>query len=123
MVNENQKIGIVRVELNHMNSSTRRVLKDTIAVFRDAHSFLVHVIYDNASDILSLNNRDALSAVERLIHKTKENPNPKYPEFDIIFYKFPSYIRRAAINSAIGYVSSYKTRCEQYHAKRDKEIS
>ena len=33
----------------------------------------------------------------------------QYTEFDRKFYKFPSYLRRSAINEAIGKVSSYKS--------------
>lgn len=42
------------------------------------------------------------------IVKTGSNPSPKY-DFAKDFYKFPSYLRRAAINEAIGKVSSYKS--------------
>ncbi|MBR3584516.1 MAG: hypothetical protein IKO00_00680 [Oscillospiraceae bacterium] len=40
--------------------------------------------------------------------KTKDNPNPKY-NFTDYMYKYPCYYRRAAINQAIGKVSSYKS--------------
>ena len=36
------------------------------------------------------------------------NPSPKY-DFDSAFYKFPSYLRRAAIQSAVGSYSSYQS--------------
>ena len=42
---------------------------------------------------------------EKLIHTTKYN-TAKY-DFDAKFYKFPSYLRRAAIQAALGSVSSY----------------
>ena len=38
----------------------------------------------------------------------KDNPDPIY-DFDTKFYKMPSYLRRGAINEAIGKVSSYKS--------------
>ena len=47
------------------------------------------------------------------MHETQDNPNPKY-DFDAKFYKFPSYIRRGAINEALGGVSSYRTRLEKW---------
>ena len=50
------------------------------------------------------------AAVEKLIHKTTKNPNPRYRYFNEKFYKFPSYLRRAVIQAAIGQVSSFVTR-------------
>jgi hypothetical protein len=50
---------------------------------------------------------------EQLFHQTKNNPNPKFGKFFGLgtkFYKFPSYLRRAAINDAIGHVSSFHSR-------------
>ena len=46
--------------------------------------------------------------MERCIHVTKDNPDAIY-DFDTKFYKMPSYMRRGAINEAIGKVSSYKS--------------
>jgi IS605 OrfB family transposase len=59
------------------------------------------------------------SFVEKLIHQTKDNPNPKYGKFfgfGSILYKFPSYLRRAAINDAIGHVSSFQTRYRSWQS-------
>lgn len=50
------------------------------------------------------------AAVERLIHRTNKNPDPKYSYFEKRFYKFPSYLRRAAIEFVKGQVSSYLSR-------------
>jgi len=50
------------------------------------------------------------AAVERLIHRTSKHPNPKYSYFEKRFYKFPSYLRRAAIAFVKGQVSSFLTR-------------
>ena len=49
-----------------------------------------------------------LTQVEKLIHATKKNPNPKYPEYDQLYGYTPSYIRRALIRRAIGHVKSYR---------------
>ena len=53
--------------------------------------------------------------IEVLTHKTRTNPEPKY-KFDLNFYKFPSYMRRAAITEAIGKVSSYKSNYENWQS-------
>ena len=52
--------------------------------------------------------------MERCIHATKDNPDPKY-DFDTKFYKMPSYMRRGAINEAIGKVSSYKSNLDNWN--------
>lgn len=52
--------------------------------------------------------------VEKLLHMTKDNPTPKYKEFDKLFYKMPCYFRRAAIMSALGIVASYKANYDNW---------
>lgn len=56
--------------------------------------------------------------IESLIHETKFNPNPKYKEFNLRFYKFPSYLRRAAIVKAYGIVSSYRSNLDNWEKNR-----
>lgn len=51
--------------------------------------------------------------VEQLFHQTKDKPSPKFGKFFGLgtkLYKFPSYLRRAGINDAIGHVSSFHSR-------------
>ena len=54
------------------------------------------------------------NAAEHLIHTTKKN-HARF-DFDIRFPKMPSYLRRAAIQHALGSVFSYETRLEQWEA-------
>lgn len=56
------------------------------------------------------------AAVEKLIHKTVKNPNPKHSYFGKRFYKFPSYLRRAAIEFVYGQVSSFQTRYREWQS-------
>jgi IS605 OrfB family transposase len=56
------------------------------------------------------------AAVEKLIHRTLQNPNPKYSYFERRFYKFPSYLRRAAIEFVKGQVSSFLTRYREWQS-------
>lgn len=56
------------------------------------------------------------AAVEKLIHPTSKNLSPKYRYFQTRFYKFPSYLRRAAIAFVKGQVSSYLTRYRDWQA-------
>ena len=50
------------------------------------------------------------NAAEHLVHTTKKNP-ARF-DFDLRFPKMPSYLRRAAIQHALGSVSSYETRMD-----------
>ena len=48
------------------------------------------------------------------MHPTNKNPQPKHRYFDRQFYKFPSYLRRAAIEFVKGQVSSYISRYDDW---------
>ena len=115
--------GIIKTELIHVTKGCRRVLKDTLAVCRDAVSYLNHVACDNHTVILPLSSNEQTPAMEKLVHHTKDNPNPIYKDFDTIFYKMPSYVRRACIRQAVGNVQSHETRCDEYYEKRELEIA
>ena len=94
------------VKIKHYN----HIFKDTVKVYRDAVDFLIGVCLDEWPDITAISgNLLKQQFVERLCHETADNQNPKYGVFDRKFYKFPSYLRRGAINEAIGKVSSYKS--------------
>ncbi|WP_075881785.1 RNA-guided endonuclease TnpB family protein [Vreelandella massiliensis] len=60
------------------------------------------------------------AAVERLIHPTQKNPSPRHHYFAQRFYKFPSYLRRAAIEFVKGQVSSYLTRYREWQSGQRK---
>ena len=88
--------------------SHSHVFDKTVSLYRDAVNFFIHVAlenWDTFSSIYGINPR--LRAMELLTHNTRNN-QAKYP-FDEKFYKFPSYLRRSAINMALGKVSSYKS--------------
>lgn len=92
------------VKIKHYN----RIFKDTVTVYRHAVDYLVKVCLENWESLAEYNGQNKLTFVESLIHKTADNPAPAY-DFDSRFYKMPSYIRRGAINEAIGKVSSYRS--------------
>lgn len=58
--------------------------------------------------------------MEQLCHKTAHNSNVKYGSFDGKFYKFPSYLRRGAIQEAVGKVSSYKSNLANWKSTDSK---
>lgn len=117
-------VSVCNVELNHMTMGLFRVLKDTMDIYRAACGYLGTIIEAEwASVSLCKTQKDKLSYVESLIHRTKQNPDPKYTGFDREFYKFPSYYRRAAINFTIGQVSSYHTRLAEYNKEHYEAVS
>ncbi len=92
------------VKIKHYN----HIFKDTVTIYRRAADYLISVCLDNWDSISEFRGQNKLAFVESLIHGTKGNPDPVY-DFDTKFYKMPSYMRRGAINEAIGKVSSYKS--------------
>ena len=93
------------VKIKHYN----HIFKNTVSIYRHAVDFLIDVCLNEWTDISDIQgNLLQQQYVERLCHKTAGNQEPKYDNFDKKFYKFPSYLRRGAINEAIGKVSSYK---------------
>ena len=93
------------VKIKHYN----HIFKDTVSIYRKAVDFFIDVCLDKWECMLPISgNVLRQQYVERLCHKTGDNPNPQYEDFDTKFYKMPSYLRRSAINEAIGKVSSYK---------------
>lgn len=108
-----------KVKLVNVNAS----LDATINVYRDAITYIIEIVNNEWSNIENLTNKDKNNYIEKLIHKTKKNPNPAYADFDKLFYKLPSYLRRSAIQDAIGIVSSYKSNLANYKAERYEAIS
>lgn len=98
------------VKIKHYNS----IFKETIAIYRHAVDYILNVCLENWEEISSLEGRNKLVYVERLIHATKDNPAPAY-NFDSRFYKMPCYMRRSAINEAIGKVLSYTSNLNNWN--------
>ena len=91
------------------------VLDDTVAMYRKAVDFFIAVIMVNWALFDGLGQKDAQRECEKLCVSTATRPTVPH-DFSVDFYKFPSYLRRAAINDAFGAVSSYKTRLAQWEA-------
>ena len=101
------------VKIKHYN----HIFKDTVSVYRSAVDFLIDVClmeWENISAIGGNNFR--MTYVEQMCHATAKRPAVKYGSFDRKFYKLPSYLRRSAINEALGKVSSYHSRLEAWLA-------
>lgn len=92
-----------------------RVFDKTMDIYRAAVSYLVDIALRHYDELLLVKGTDKASAqqmrqqyMEHLIHSTAACP-ARYSGFDKRFYKFPSYLRRDAINMAIGKVFSYRS--------------
>lgn len=88
--------------------SNKLSFKGTIQIYRKAIAYLIDVYskeWDAISAIAKKYDRFVFS--ENLVHTTKGS-KAKY-DFDTVFYKMPSYLRRAAINAALGAVGSYRS--------------
>lgn len=101
-----------KVQILNNNS----IFSDTIRLYRCALSFLIGVFNAEWDALHSVKKaKERFNAAERLVHGTKHN-FAKY-DFDVRFHKMPSYLRRAAIQEALGCVSSYRSN----HANWEKD--
>ena len=91
----------------------QKILKDTMEIYRKAVDFIISVRLDEDELFRDISwSKKEMTMMESLIHKTKDNPHPKY-DFDEKFYKFPSEYRRDAIVKANALVKSYKSNLNQ----------
>ena len=98
------------------------IIEPTIRIYREALSFVIDVCYKEKAGWLTLGGKDRYNFIEKLIHATSKNPNPKYIEFDEKFYKMPTYLRRSIVSKAIGIVNSYLALCDKYIDKKTKTL-
>jgi len=110
------------------NSYKAKILKvnksldQTLFIYRQAVSVLISVFNREWTYLkTAFNKEDSNNKAEHLVHSTINNTAPY--EFDSLFYKFPSYLRRSAISDAIGIVSSYKSNLDNYNEARYNAIS
>ncbi len=104
-----------------MTQQQRDLAVLTVAQYRHFLKPLVLISYWNWESLSKLSAQERVNTLEKLIHRTTDNPNPKYGWYfqsaiknHPSFRKFPSYLRRAAIQDALGIVSSFVTRWEAW---------
>ena len=90
-----------------------RIFRETAAAYRSAVDFFIDVSLKEWGSISRLKGLRRNNQVERYTIKTKKRPEVPY-DFSKGFYKFPSYLRRAAIAEALGKCASYMTGLERY---------
>ena len=92
-------------------------LETSITIYRDALHFVIPIVnthWDEMKDFEYASQRMAYA--EKLVRTTKENE--AHYHFDVEFPKFPSYLRRAVLNRAIGIVSSYRSNLANWEEKK-----
>ena len=84
-------------------------LCSTLDIFRKAVSYLIPVYAETWKELSEIRNlQKRFNEAEHLVHETKKN-HARFA-IDRQFPKMPSNLRRAAIQHALGAVSSYQTR-------------
>lgn len=74
-------------------------------------------VCDQHQEVLDLNAKDALTYLERMTHKTTNNPRPKVPlDLDMLI---PARFRRAAINTAYGAYCSFHSNLTRWREQKD----
>ncbi|WP_201378711.1 zinc ribbon domain-containing protein [Ktedonobacter sp. SOSP1-85] len=98
---------------------------------QSAHSFAEHqALYNRVvafyfeviqahEGILSLKNKEALTALEKLTHATEKSPHPILPLSDIA-PDIPAMFRRAAINAALGSARAFFSSLKTWRARKEK---
>ena len=85
-----------------------KALEMSINIYRNALQMLIPIINDNWETLSEYEFiKQKRNCIEKMIHHTQIN-QAQY-DFDKQFPKFPSYLRRSAIATALGIVSSYRS--------------
>ncbi len=101
------------------NKPLKRSIFATIKIYRSAIKFVLKILDDEYLDLKDLKSKEQINVLEHLIHTTNEN-KAKYTDFDKQFYKFPSYLRREVVNTALGIYSSWYSNYQTW-LKTDKK--
>ena len=92
-------------KIKHYN----KIFKSTVEKYRSSVDFFINVCLEKWDMISEISGSKAKQRfVETITVRTGDNFVPEY-DFSSFMYKFPSYLRRAAISEAIGKVLSYKS--------------
>ena len=97
------------IEIKHAH----KIFYKTITLFNDAVTFCIDAFEKEWTELYVLSPLAQKTFAEKLIHSTK-NSIAKYTEFDKIFKKMPSYMRRSAISCALGALSSYHSNYDNW---------
>ena len=99
----------IRTEKHALTTSAveQAAVVATLASYREFVRLLAGIIWVHHREISVA--ASPVLGVEALFHPTRDRPTPRYALLDRRFHKFPSYLRRAAINAAYGAVCSFQS--------------
>lgn len=98
-----------KVKIKNYNN----IFIDTVKIYREAVSFFINICDKEWVILKDLKSLERCREIEKMSLLTKKNSDPKY-NFNKIFYKMPSYLRRSAINAATGCYSSYYSNLQNW---------
>ena len=102
-------------------SKYSRVFQDTVRLYRGAVDFYITVMLKTWGEFSAIDSqKEAVNHAESLTVTTMHRPEVSY-DFGKEFYKFPSYLRRAAIAEAYGKVCSYYSNLQNWQNLDPKE--
>ena len=94
-----------------------KALENTIIIYRNALRFVIPIVDTHWDEVTDFEYSDQrMMYVEKLVHSTMKS-QARY-NFDEEFPKFPSYLRRAVLNRALGVVSSYRSNLANWEEKK-----
>ena len=97
------------VEIRKQNIPARQ----TMEIYRQAVGYLTEIYAQVWEELRKIpETKKRFNTAEHMVHMTKKN-TARF-DFDLRFPKMPSYLRRSAIQHALGSVSSYETRLGQW---------
>ena len=103
------------VEIRKQNIPARQ----TMEIYRQAVGYLTEIYAQVWEELRKIpETKKRFNTAEHMVHMTKKN-TARF-DFDLRFPKMPSYLRRAAIQHALGSVSSYETRMDLWEKSGEK---
>ncbi len=96
------------VEIKHI----QKLFRQTIKIYNEAISFCIYCLENHWCEIKELSGKQKNNYAEHLLHTTKNNS--AIYEFDSKFPHMPSYLRRSAIQMALGKLKSYHSNLENW---------
>ena len=99
-----------RLKIHADSPAQREALDGTLALYRRFVRDLMTVAFTHWPMVGPVDGKRVVPVMEQLIHPTAKRPDVRYRYFQKRYYKFPSYLRRVAINDAVGQVRSFMSR-------------
>lgn len=117
-------VKLIRAE-NHLLVTTTSVREDmarTIAHYRRVVRTAATIALTHWAELGPEAQKERLTRLEQLVHTTKSRPAVRYALMNRVLGQMPSYLRRAALNAALGVVSSYLSNYNNWldDAERDR---